>query len=58
MVSDSHITFDSYCEYAIGMKAQAGLSPSTIYSYNGCRKRIAPYIGHIQLKQLTPQSIF
>ena len=31
-VSDSHITFDSYCEYAIGMKEQAGLSPSTIYS--------------------------
>lgn len=56
-ISDSHITFDSYCEYAIGMKEQAGLSPSTIYSYTGCRKRVAPYIGHIQLKQLTPAAI-
>ena len=56
-ISDSHITFDSYCEYAIGMKDQAGLSPSTIYSYSGYRKQIAPYIGHIQLKQLTPAAI-
>ena len=56
-ISDSHITFDSYCEYAIGMKKQAGLSPSTIYNYMSCRKRIAPYIGHVQLKQLTPAAI-
>ena len=56
-ISDSHITFDSYCGYAIGMKEQAGLSPSTIYSYSGYRKQIAPYIGHIQLKQLTPAVI-
>ena len=39
------------------MKEQAGLSPSTIYSYTGCRKRVAPYLGHIQLKQLTPAAI-
>lgn len=51
--SDSHITFDSYCEYAIGIKEQAGLSPTTIYNYKGYRKRVAPHIGHIQLKQLT-----
>ncbi len=57
MISDSHITFDCYCGYAIGMKEQAGLSSSTIYSYSGYRKRIAPYIGHIQLKQLTPAAI-
>ncbi len=56
-ISDSHITFDSYCDYAIGMKEQSGLSPSTIYSYSGYRKQIAPYIGHIQLKRLTPVAI-
>lgn len=55
--SYSHITFDHYCAYAIGMKEQAGLSSSTIYSYSGYRKRVAPYIGHIQFKQLTPAVI-
>ncbi|MBR5364386.1 MAG: site-specific integrase [Oscillospiraceae bacterium] len=39
------------------MKEQAGLSPSTIYSYTGCRKRVAPYFGHIHLNQLTPAAI-
>ena len=56
-ITDSHITFDSYCEYAIKIKEQAGLSPSTVYSYTSYRRRIAPYIGHIQLKQLTPATI-
>ena len=55
--TDAHITFDNYCEYAIRIKEQAGLSPSTVYTYNGYRKRVAPYIGHIQLKKLTPAAI-
>ncbi len=55
--SDSHITFDNYCDYAISIKEKAGLSPSTVYTYNGYRQRVAPFIGHIQLKQLTPAAI-
>ena len=39
--SDSHITFDNYCDYAIGIKEQTGLSPSTVYTYNGYRQRVA-----------------
>ena len=53
-LTDSRITFDNYAEYVIKIKEQAGLAPSTALNYSYHRKRLSPFIGHIQLKQLTP----
>ncbi|MBR1422964.1 MAG: phage integrase SAM-like domain-containing protein [Ruminococcus sp.] len=55
--SDSRVTFDEYCDYAIKIKEQTSISPSTAYTYRCCKKRVSPYIGHIQLKKLTPAAI-
>ena len=55
--SDSRVTFDEYCDYAIKIKEQTSVSPSTAYTYRRCKKRVSPYIGHIQLKKMTPAAI-
>ncbi len=55
--SDSRITFDEYCDYAIKIKEQSSISASTAYSYRSYKKRVAPYLGHIQLKKMTPAMI-
>ena len=55
--SDSRVTFDEYYEYAIKIKEQSSISPSTAYSYRSYKKRVAPYLGHIQLKKMTPAMI-
>ena len=55
--SDSRVTFNEYCDYAIKIKEQSSISASTAYSYQRSQKRIAPYLGHIQLKKLTPAMI-
>ena len=55
--SDSRVTFDEYCDYAIRIKEQSSISASTAYSYRGYKKRVAPYLGHIQLKKMTPAMI-
>ena len=52
--TDSRITFDSYSEYAIKIKEQAGVAASTAFNYGYHRKRLLPFIGHIKLKDLTP----
>lgn len=52
--SDARITFDNYVEYVIKIKEQAGLAQSTAVNYGFHKKRIAPFIGHINLKNLTP----
>lgn len=52
--SDSRICFDPYAEYVIRIKEQAGLAASTALNYSYHRKRLAPFIGHIKLKDLTP----
>jgi integrase len=55
--SDSRITFNEYCDYAIKIKEQSSISASTAYSYRCSQKRIAPYLGHVQLKKMTPAMI-
>ena len=55
--SDSRVTFDEYCDYAIKIKEQSSISASTAYSYRSYKKRVAPYLGHIQLKKMTPAMI-
>ncbi|MBR6874206.1 MAG: hypothetical protein IKN17_11945 [Ruminococcus sp.] len=55
--SDSRVTFNEYCDYAIKIKEQSSISASIAYSYRRSQKRIAQYLGHIQLKKLTPTSI-
>ena len=52
-VSDARITFDNYTEYFLKIKAQSGISPSTESNYSFHKKKLSPYIGHIQLKNLT-----
>ncbi len=52
--TDSRISFDPYAEYVIRIKEQAGLAASTALNYSYHRKRLAPFIGHIKLKDLTP----
>ncbi|MCM1330018.1 MAG: site-specific integrase [Ruminococcus sp.] len=53
-LTDARITFDDYAEYVIKIKEQAGITQSTAVNYNYHKKRLAPFIGHIQLKNLTP----
>ena len=53
-ISDARITFDNYTEYFLKIKAQSGISPSTESNYSFHKKKLSPYIGHIQLKNLTP----
>ena len=56
-VSDSRITFDNYTDYFIELKKQAGIAPSTANFYRFNKKKLSPYIGHIQLKNLTPTAL-
>lgn len=55
--TDARITFDEYAEYVIKIKEQAGLAQSTAVNYDYHKKRLAPFIGHIQLKNLTPNAL-
>lgn len=55
--TDARVTFDNYAEYVIKIKEQAGLAQSTAVNYGYHRKRLAPFIGHIQLKNLTPNTL-
>jgi hypothetical protein len=56
-VTTSNITFDSYTDYFLKIKEQAGVAKSTVCNYKYHKKRIAPFIGHIQLKALTPNAL-
>ena len=56
-VCDSRITFDNYCEYFLRIKEQQGIKSSTLYSYKYRRNKLAPFIGHIQLKNLLPNTL-
>ena len=53
-VSDARITFDNYTDYFLQIKAQSGIASSTANNYRFNKKKLSPYIGHIQLKNLTP----
>jgi len=55
--TDSNITFDVYAQYVTEIKVNAGISTSTEYGYTFRRQRLAPYIGHIKLKDLTPNTL-
>ena len=56
-VSDARITFDNYTDYFLKIKEQSGISPSTANNYRFNKKKLSPYIGHIQLKNLTPTTL-
>ena len=56
-VCDSRITFDNYCEYFLRIKEQQGIKSSTLYSYKYRRNKLAPFIGHIQLKNMLPNTL-
>jgi integrase len=53
----STISFDSYVEYALKIKEQAGVTNATIRSYKTFKKKLAPYIGHVRLKDLLPNAL-
>jgi len=53
----SNISFNEYTEYAIKIKAQAGVTSGTVRNYNCNRRRLAPFIGHIRLKDLSPNTL-
>lgn len=55
--TDARVTFDNYAEYVIKIKEQAGMAQSTAVNYGYHRKRLAPFIGHVQLKNLTPNTL-
>ncbi|MDR0197642.1 MAG: site-specific integrase [Oscillospiraceae bacterium] len=57
MSSDSNITFDCYAEYVINNKKREGLSPSTLYVYRCMKERLAPFIGHLRLRSITPGAL-
>ena len=57
IATDARVTFDNYAEYVIKIKEQAGMAQSTAVNYGYHRKRLAPFIGHIQLKDLTPNTL-
>lgn len=56
-VSDARIIFDNYTNYFIELKKQAGIAPSTANFYRFNKKKLSPYIGHIQLKNLVPTAL-
>lgn len=55
--TDSRITFDKYTEYFLKVKEQQGVSSSTLHSYGFRKNKLAPFIGHIQLKNLSPNTL-
>lgn len=55
--NDSRITFDKYTEYFLKVKEQQGVASSTLYSYYCRSQKLAPFIGHIQLRNLTPDML-
>lgn len=55
LLSQSKLTVREYLEEWIENHGAANLRPSTFASYKGhIKNHINPYIGHIQLRQLTP----
>ena len=51
----SNITFDSYAEYCKKIKLQTEtITKSTAVGYSYKQRRLAPFIGHIRLKDITP----
>lgn len=55
--TDARVTFDQYTEYFLKIKEQQGIASSTLHSYNFRRNKLAPFIGHIKLKNLTPNTL-
>jgi integrase len=51
---DARQTVAQYFAYWIGVKRAEGLRESTYVTYRKIEKTIAPYIGRIQLRKLTP----
>ena len=51
------ITFKDYSNYCMTIKEQSGVKKSTIHNYNVYLKKLMPYIGHIRLKDLTPNAL-
>ena len=52
ITSDNRQTFQSYCDYVLGLKESRGTKHSTIVRYKELTTRIYPAIGHIKLKDL------
>ena len=51
----SNITFNDYADYVIEAKVRSGIiAKSTAHGQRYKRRRSAPFIGHVQLKNLTP----
>ena len=55
--SDSRLKFTDYCDYVISLKEQRGAKHSTVCRYKDLAARIAPYIGHMKLKDLRPDHL-
>ncbi|MCL2053216.1 MAG: tyrosine-type recombinase/integrase [Oscillospiraceae bacterium] len=54
--TDSNITFDSYTEYFLKAK-ELVVASSTLYNYGFSQRKLAPFIGHIKLKDLSPNAL-
>lgn len=55
--TDSRITFAEYAEYAIGIKERSDISEGTAVTYRQTIKVAERYIGHIQLRNLLPNTL-
>lgn len=54
----SSVTFNEYAEYVIETKLKAGiLAKSTAHGQRYKKRRSAPFVGHIQLRHLTPNTL-
>jgi integrase len=53
----SIISFNEYTDYVLKIKEQSGVTGGTIRNYKNHQKRLAPYVGHIRLKDLLPNTL-
>ena len=53
----SIISFNEYTDYVLKIKEQSGVTSGTIRNYKCAQKRLAPFIGHIRLKDLLPNTL-
>jgi integrase len=53
----SLVSFNEYTDYVLKIKEQSGVTNGTIRNYKCHQKRLAPFIGHIRLKDLLPNTL-
>lgn len=57
IISDSRKKFEEYAEYVISLKEERGCKHGTADFYRTAGKRVYPYIGHLQIKDIRPEHL-